>query len=367
MDDQLDRSSIEEMVKLIEPNWRVEHVEAATSGTDAVYFLTADNGSERIEAVLKICTAVPPEDFRPEPVLCRVLRRRTSIPIPKIYGMVETHSEYPAPFYLMERCEGTLAEELERTDKLTTAVATAAGRHAGEYHRIAEFQRFGFLRLDTDLDQNSPTVTLDGRGLAVSDRHPDDDYEIDTSLWRQYGTEMWRTHLESLYRYYIADLDGRFTDLQEPIESFVEDRLHTVHGSFDARLSHIDYQYTNVLVDPDTCETTAVLDWGHATAVDPYYDLVVTEHHLCKRAPLYSPDRNRVREALEAGYEETNSIERDEGFERRRELYLLVPHLQALFWFSTWFEDAPETKRADMEAQYRSFVMQLLTENGYCV
>lgn len=264
MDDQLDRSSIEEMVRLIEPNWRVEHVEAATSGTDAVHFLTADNGSERIEAVLKICTAVPPEDFRPEPVLCRMLRRRTSIPIPKIYGMVETHSEYPAPFY-------------------------------------------------------------------------------------------------------IADLDGRFTDLQEPIESFVEDRLHTVHGSFDARLSHIDYQYTNVLVDPDTCETTAVLDWGHATAVDPYYDLVVTEHHLCKRAPLYSPDRNRVREALEAGYEETNSIDRNEEFERRRELYLLVTHLQALFWFSTWFEDAPETKRADMEAQYRSFVMQLLTENGYCV
>ena len=338
-----------------------------TSGTDAVYFLTADNGGERIEAVLKICTAVPPEDFRPEPFLCRVLRRETSIPVPKIYGVVETHSEYPAPFYLMERCEGTLAEELERTDELTATVATAAGRHAGEYHQIADFQQFGFLRLDTDFDQSSPTVTLDGRGLAVADPHPDIDSEIERSLWREYGTETWRAFLESLYQYYIADLDERFTDLRDPIKSFVEDRFHTVNGSFDSRLSHIDYKYTNVLVDPDTCETTAVLDCGHATAVDPYYDLVVTEHHLCNRAPLYSPDRNRVRGALEAGYEETNSIERDEEFERRRELYLLVPHLQALFWFSTWFEDASETKREDMEAQYRSFVMQILTENGYCV
>lgn len=338
-----------------------------TSGTDAVYFLTADNGGERIEAVLKICTAVPPEDFRPEPFLCRVLRRETSIPVPKIYGVVETHSEYPAPFYLMERCEGTLAEELERTDELTATVATAAGRHAGEYHQIADFQQFGFLRLDTDFDQSSPTVTLDGRGLAVADPHPDIDSEIERSLWREYGTETWRAFLESLYQYYIADLDERFTDLRDPIKSFVEDRFHTVNGSFDSRLSHIDYKYTNVLVDPDTCETTAVLDCGHATAVDPYYDLVVTEHHLCNRAPLYSPDRNRVRGALEAAYEETNSIERDEEFERRRELYLLVPHLQALFWFSTWFEDASETKREDMEAQYRSFVMQILTENGYCV
>lgn len=362
MDDQLGRNSIDEMVGVIEPGWTVERVEAVTSGTDAVYGITADDGGARVEAVLKVCTAIPPPDFRPEPHLCRLLRRETSIPVPAVFGSVDTHSEYPAPFYLMEHRDGVLADDLERTDELTATVATAAGRFAGEYHRIAAFRRFGFLRLDVDVDRATPAVTVDGRGLAVAEPHPDEDHAIDGSLWGKYGTDRWREWLESLYRYYIDDLDDRFRDLQDPIESFVEDRFHTLDGRFDARLSHIDYKYHNLLVDPDTNETTAVLDWGHATAVDPYYDLVVTEHHLCERAPLHAPDRRRVRNALEAGYERTNSIERDGEFERRRELYLLVSHLQALFWFSTWFEDASETERVAAERRYRQFVTQLLAE-----
>lgn len=360
MSDELGRESIVGMVEAIRPNWTVESADVATSGTDAVYVLTVHDDRTEMAAVLKACTTIPPEDFRPEPYLCRLLRRETSIPVPEIFGAVDSHDEYPAPFYLMERCDGVRADELERTNELTSAIARDAGRFAGEYHQLADFNRFGFLRVDSDCERPRSAVTVDGRGLAVADMRQNDDGPPDRSLWQENGTETWREWLESLYRYFIADLDDRFADLQDPIEAFVEARLPTLDRSFEARLSHIDYTYWNLLVDPDTAETTAVLDWGHATAVDPYYDLVVTEHHLSERAPLNSEKRHRVREALETGYAETNTLERDDAFERRRELYLLVSYLQGLFWFSTWFADASADERADAERRYREFVTGLI-------
>ena len=208
-----------------------------------------------------------------------------------------------------------------------------------------KFQRFGRLRIGRDSDRTQGGITINGRTLAVANE----------------GVIRWREWVEELYENWIDELDDRFIDLKPALEAFIESRLDALNRSFDAVLGHIDYKHWNVLVRPESAETTAVLDWGHATAMEPAYDLYLTEEHLCQWAALDSPLRQRIRTALEAGYAKTNNLECDPDYDERRELYLAVSRLQPLVWFSKWMADIPKKKRREVEDQHRQFVSDLLS------
>lgn len=335
------------MVQCVCPDWRVRDATPLDGGTDAVLAVTADTDDDRSgprEFALKACTAVPPEDFRPEPVLLALLDRRTAVPVPRVVGAVDDHDDLPAPFFLMERSGGVLADDADLSSDAVERVARAAGRYAGEYHALADFERFGFLRVDRDLAHDRPRVTVDDHRLAVADG----------------AARTWRAYVEDLYRNWITDLDDRFADLRPRLESFVESRLDALDRSFDAVLGHVDYKYWNLLVRPETGETTAVLDWAHATAMAPYYDLLLTEDHLSGWAPLDSPRRTRVRAAIEDGYAETNTLDRTGDFDERRALSLAVSRLQPLVHFSEWTADVPHAERAERARRHRQFVEDLL-------
>ena len=360
MSKTLTEDTVHEMVRTIQPSWTVEQIRPTEPSTDAVYHLTAEAGGESVDAILKACTAITEADFRPEPYLCQLLDRHTSIPVPQIFGTVDSHEVYPSPFYLMEYCGGQCAGTIELTSDQITRIARTAGRHIGEYHTLGEFQRFGRLRLDCDVTHSQMGATIDGRGLAVADATTGERPDPDTTLWREYGVSSWRSWFESLYHYWITNLNERFVELRPAIEAFVEERFDTLDRSFPAVLSHIDYKYRNLLIRPGTGEMTAVLDWGHSTVMEPYYDLIVTEHHLSHWAPLRSSDRRRVRYALEEGYAQTSSLERDSAFEERRQLYLLQSYLQPLVWFSEWWSDTPKAEQSEMESKYRQFVTEMV-------
>lgn len=344
MDESFSDDTIQRMVHSRRPEWTVHKIVPADFATDAVFYLTVATDEGPRECVLKACTAVPPADFRPEPYILTLLDQRTSVPGPQVIGTVDEHEDLPSPFYLMERCEGVRAETAPLTPESIERMARAAGRYAGEYHGVGRFDRFGRLRLDRDIHQPEVGLAVDGRTLAVSDE----------------GATSWRGWVEVLYENWIDDLDDRFVALGPDLEAFIESRLETLDRSFDAVLGHIDYKPWNVLVRPEDGETTAVLDWGHATAMAPYYDLLLTEEHLSRWAPLDSPRRRRVRRALEEGYAETNDLDRDADFQVRRELYLAVSRLQPLVWFSEWMADDPEAIREDAAEKHSQFVSDLL-------
>lgn len=339
----LSDETVERMIRRLRPEWTVREATPTDSGTDAVSYVTVETPGEVLECVLKACTVVPPADFRPEPYILTLLDRRTAVPGPRVIASVDEHEELPAPFFLMERCDGVLADDVDLAPGSIERVARAAGRYAGEYHDVGEFQRFGRLRLDCDVTYSRTGATVDGRTLAVTDE----------------GAASWRSWVEDLYGTWIDDLDDRFVDLRPSLEAFVESRLDALDRSFDAVLGHVDYKFWNVMVRPETGATMAVLDWGHATAMDPYYDLVLTEQHLSRWAPLDSPRRRRIRTALEEGYAETNTLERDAAFDERRALYLAVSRLQPLVWFSEWMADEPEAERREAAETHRRFVYDL--------
>jgi len=336
------------MVRELRPDCSLRDAVPAAEGTDEVYVLTVETPAGPRECVLKACTFLDPAEFRPEPYLLATLDRRTSIPVPSVIGAVDDHDDLPAPFFLMEHCDGEVREHETRNLPVESMerLASEAGRHLGELHQLGDVRRFGPVRLAADAGQAvGPGVDQNAaRGIAVPE--VDDSAAGDRRLVvDDAGRRPWRAHVESMADSTLDNVEPQFADLAADLRAVVEDRLDALDRSFEPVLGDDDYRLGNLLVDADVERTEAVLDWGNAHTMEAQYNLVLTEQHLCGFARHDDPRRERVRAALREGYEATNEIERDDDFERRRELYLAVTRLFPLAWFSLWYADHTEDER----------------------
>ncbi|WP_435179982.1 phosphotransferase family protein [Halorussus sp. AFM4] len=357
-------ATLRRMLREVRPEWSLREAAPADGGTDLVYFLDVETPDGPRECVLKACEFLDPEAFRPEPYLLTLADRRTSIPVPSVLGAVDDHPDLPAPFFLMERRDGEVRENgaRELPADAMERIARDAGRWLGELHGLGEFERFGPIRLARDVerepgrdgtdgtDETAGSIAVDGRTLAVGDA----------------ATDSWRDRVESTADDCLDDLRGRFADLEPDLRAFVEDRLDALpdgrapDGGVAPVLGHDDYRLGNLLVDPATGETRAVLDWGNAHAMEAQYNLVVAEQYLSGWAAHGDPLRERVGTALREGYEETGELPRDPDAERRRELYLAVTRLFPLGWFSLWYGDFPESEREAVAERNRRAVLDLV-------
>ncbi|MFC4549035.1 MULTISPECIES: phosphotransferase family protein [Halorussus] len=345
------------MVREVRPEWTLRAATPAEEGTDVVYFLTVDTGEGTRECVLKACEFLDPEAFRPEPYLLDLLDRRTSIPVPGIVGAVDDHDDLPAPFFLMERLDGEVREGDARdlAPEAMERIARDAGRNLGRLHRLGEFERFGPLRLAGYADE-SATGRNEARGetprrFAAGDR---------TLTLGESTRDSWRERFEEVIDSCLDNVEARFEDLVPDLRAFVADRLDALDRSFPAVIGHDDYRLGNLLVDPETGETHAVLDWGNVATMEAQCELVDVEQYLCEWAPHDDPLRERVRASLLAGYRETNEIDRDDDYERRRELYLATSRLSPMVCFSLWNEGAGEDAREATAKKHREAVLELV-------
>lgn len=329
---------IHRLVGTMTDGWTVVEARAADEGTDAVYFVTAETPDGIREAVLKVCEFVSPEAFRPEPRLLELMDRRTSIPVPSVFGVLDDHDELPAPAFLMERCRGSVVDPTDLDRGALGRVAREAGRHLGEIHAVGTFDGFGTVRLARDAGRPASVALPDGEGLAVGDPH-----------------ESWRARLAEVASMSLDDLHERFGDLEGPLRDAFEPKIAAL-PDVEPVLIHGDYRLGNLLVNPETGATRAVLDWGNHTTGHAETDLASTEQYLSGWA-LPDADRRRfVREHLYAGYAETNDLDRNEGFRERRETYLLVVRTFPLVWFDLWYADADESERERIEARHRAAI-----------
>lgn len=361
--DGFSETTVSRMVREIRPEWSLREVTAAEEGTDAVYFVTADTPDGPRECVLKACEFLDPEEFRPEPHLMALLDRRTSIPVPGIVGAVDSaasptprseggetagadRADLPAPFFLMERCDGEVCEGEARDlpSEVVERIARDAGRNLGELHGLGDFEAFGPVRLARDAERDRGGIAADGRTLTTAET----------------ATESWRARVEDFTEFHFDNLHDRFADVEADVREVVDERLDALDREFAPVFGHDDYRLGNLLVDPETGETRTVLDWGNANTLDAHYNLVLTEQYLSGWAPHDDPRRERVRAALRTGYAETNRLEDDSAFERRRELYLGVTRLFPMAWFSLWYGDAGDAEQDGAAEEHRRAVQDLV-------
>jgi aminoglycoside phosphotransferase (APT) family kinase protein len=362
-DEELGEATLRQMVTRIRPEWSLREATPAAEGTDVVYFVTAETPAGSREVVLKACEFLDPEAFRPEPYLMRLADRRTSIPVPNVFGAVDSaasetprseggetagvdHADLPAPFFLMEQCDGEVRENEARelpADAMER-LARDAGRYLAELHALGEFEAFGPIRLSRDTDRQRGSLTVGERVLTT------DEAAIDS----------WHARVEAMADGCLGDLPDRFGDLEADLRAFVDDHLDALDREFPPVLGHDDYRLGNLLVAPETGETRAVLDWGNAHTLEAQYNLVLTEQYLGGWAPHDDPLRERVRAALREGYSGVGELPDDADSERRRDLYLAVTRLFSLVWFSLWYGDQSESEREATAEKHRAAIRELV-------
>jgi|AntDeeMetagen192_2_1112575.scaffolds.fasta_scaffold01725_3 aminoglycoside phosphotransferase (APT) family kinase protein len=331
--DPYDEATVRAMVAAVAPDWEVTSIEPCRQGTDAIYFVAGETPTGERDAVLKACEFTDAARFRREP---RLLDRAADagLPVPSVYGIVDEHVELPAPYFLMERCRGESlpdggADELS-ADALATVAATA-GRALATTHDLVELDGFG---------------VLGGSGGELTVAEPGRD-------WRSVRQESIEGDLDELE-------GGRFDDLHGELREYFEAEIELLDRQFDPALAHNDYRVGNLLLDLETGETHAILDWGAVFAAHAEYDLVSTEQHLAGHTLPSDERRHLVREHLYTGYERVNPLARDAELRRRRRFYLLDTQLSAMRWLPHWHADATAKERAAVAEHHRAFVRELL-------
>lgn len=341
--------AVREMVAELRPAWTVERVERADEGTDFVGALDVATlrGDRRV--VLKATTSdwVDPAVARAEPRLLERVGRETTIPVPEVYGFCDAHDALPAPFYLLEYVDGetlegdagVLAEDAVRR------VLREAGANLAALHDLGTLPAVG-------------TVGVREGDLAVLDTADTPQYADGLAKAREDCLRAIDSLDEGGYFPGVTEDPERFADLQAALREHVESRLDALPPTDDPRYSHWDYRYGNLLLDPETGATNAVLDWANLAAAEPASNLASVEFHMLDAG---NPDDD-VLAARRRTFRDAYATARDDAFaitddvRDRMRFYEFANRVGAMACFGLWHRDASQREREAIEADHRAFV-----------
>ncbi|WP_276260737.1 phosphotransferase family protein [Haloglomus litoreum] len=339
------------MVHTIEPNWTLRDHELADGGYLAVYQLSVDTDGGTRRVVLKASPDGDGHGIDTEARLLRILNAHTSIPVPEVYGAVDTHDRLPAPFYVMEHVPGRAVERTEMntvSPETLETVARSSGRYLAELHGLDAVESYGFLTRnpETTLRGERPPASFDQVVVA----EPESSWPVQVRNWADDALRKGR--------------DSRFEDLVPELRPVLHEQLDVLDGTFEPVLCHVDNSLENVLHDPETGAVTAMLDWAFTLAATPAYDLVLIEESLnggqWQFVPSAPDNSELIRNALLDGYSHAGSADVLEQLEATRELYELLSRCRSMHLLQMWptvkdaspeeVEGAAAAIRADLES-----------------
>jgi aminoglycoside phosphotransferase (APT) family kinase protein len=350
-DDAVTADAVAAMVHACRPDWRCRGYERAEEGTDFVAFVDCETPAGPREAVLKATTAgfVRPEVARAEPRLYELVGRETSIPVPEVYGAVDAHDEFPAPFYLLERVGGENheADPTALPDDVRERVCRDAGANLAELHELWTFDQVGSIGVrDGDL-----VVVPNDEGGPFDDG----------TAWFRAGVDSTLDALaEGTYFPDLATEPERFADLVPALREAFDERLESLPAPDPPRFCHWDYRWGNLLLDPATGETLAVLDWANLSTADPAYNLACVEYNL-----LHDGDDEATRESHRTALREAYTAGRvdwafDASVTERMDTYALLKRCDAMACLPLWHEGRDREGRARVERIHREVVGRYL-------
>ena len=288
------------------------------AGKNAVYRLVVASGGDRRELVLKVGDHHFAAGCRAEPHLLAAVAERTDVPVPAVVGTGELGEN---PFFLVERVagdnlacdpDGLSAEAFGR-------VCVEAGRNLAALHEA--------FPVRGGASPGDDPFSVDGWGVMGLDHDADE-----LRFAREFPD--WPTYFEAWLDHNVERLaDTRFADLRPALSARADamaDDLRDL-APFDPVVTHGDYRLANLLVDAETGETRAVLDWATPTAAPAAWDLAVTEALLVDWPSISERRQERLRERLYDGYRERNpGVLNCGGFENHRRCCLFGARLRLM-------------------------------------
>lgn len=352
---QVSDSVVRGMLAEIQPAWRVTGIEQSPHGTDLVAIVDVRTPEPR-SVVLKATTAdfVDPIIARSEPRLLELVDRETAIPVPAVIGYRDEHEEYPAPFYLLEYVEGANYEgQLGNLPVATReTILSDAGENLAELHELGPLTAPGNVGVQDGelcvLDTGDYTRHDDFREAVLADCEETLDSLADGGFYPD-----------------IADDPDRFTDLVPELRRHVRKSIPALSAPEEPTYCHWDYRIGNLLIDPDTGTTRAVLDWANLSSAEPAYNLAQTEFYLLNPVADGHRRTSRLREAFRTAYADART---DWSFtdpiRERMEQYRLTCRLGAMACLPLWYQDASPDERTDRAAEHRAVVNQYLDKSN---
>ncbi|WP_247731363.1 phosphotransferase family protein [Halovivax limisalsi] len=297
-------------------------VEVATiapieAGTNRAYRLRLADETDR---VLKVGTRFP-DAFPAEPETMALVRRVTTLPVPRVYGTGTEPLGYP--FTVYEYVPGTDHRWVgELPTRAADRLCREAGAHLRELHRI-RFERFGALGMADEAED----------GLSVVDPAPPR-----TVLRRSLDRQLAELR-ETPFADRVSALDALGADLIDRIDTErVEPTL--VHG---------DYRLENLCIDPAADRiTTAVLDWERPTSFDPLWDAVMASALLADGYRLDPEARRSLRGAFWDAYGDGA-----DGTPRRR-CYELLARIRLARHLDTEMRGEPDAAVTERSAEHEA-------------
>lgn len=270
-----------DMAQQLRPAWDVVAVELVPEGVNSTAILTVETDTGRQQVVLKAATSSAPlveTRTSAEPRLLSLLDRETSVPVPTVYGICDSHDRYPSPFFLLEYLDGESFEH--RGDALSPQVRETvfreAGRNLASLHQVDSFSSVGTLGY-----RDGELSILDTEEKPQFERFHD---------WLLHSCEKLLDCIEEDGGLFpdLTDDPTRFDALVPEMRTHFREAIPDLPEPTDPTYCHKDYGYSNVLIDPDTGHTEGVIDWGLCMVAPPAFNLALTE------AKLLRPDLNDV-------------------------------------------------------------------------
>jgi len=214
-----------------------------------------------------------------EPEIHRIVRSRTSIPVPEILAYDADHDILPADFLILDRLPGIAASEAVFLDEeMWDGVLEDVGRALAEIHAVTG-ERYGYAGAHHPMEPQATWV---------------DAFRI---LW----TKLIAQIVEAGF-YSAAEGEGLVDVLEHRIEHFDHDP--------PASLLHMDVWAQNILID-NRGRMTGLVDWDRALWGDPEIEFAVLDYCGISRPSFWrgygkARDRSpsaRIREVFYLLYE----------------------------------------------------------------
>lgn len=215
---------------------KIKHITRFTGGySNLTYSLQTDNKEYVLRRPPAGANIKSAHDMGREfKVLSLLKPHYAKVPAPIVY--CETAELIGAPFYLMEKLDGTI---------LRSASAPKMSIPAETFHSLSVILIDNLVELHA-LDINATGLSQLGKPEAYIQRQVDG--------WTK--------------RYYAAE-----TDTMEPINAVAKWIQENQPRQQAYTLLHNDYKYDNILLSLDLSRVVGVLDWEMATVGDPLMDL----------------------------------------------------------------------------------------------
>lgn len=316
---EISDSTLEEMVRLAEPTWELQEAVPTERGFCSVHRIVATQEGTTRKLYVKASPDGQAWAIPTEARLQAVLNTHTSIPVPEILSVTDDHETLPTPYYLMSALPGKdIAYErvCRLEDDALRRLARETGKYLAELHSVPAVDGFGHVR------HEAPTLTGgrpsgDPGNLTVGDPRED---------WPTYLRERVNNELD-------RHTGSRFSELTPELNRWFEAGIRDLKGPFEPVLGRNDHGLHNLLIDPETGEITAMLDWGYTLAVPAAFDFEFAVYlfsgAFLAGLPDVSDRRLLVREAMLSGYQATAS-DRAESVSTPEPLYEVLAMVRVM-------------------------------------